>query len=538
MSIKNTNQFIGDENLIKFITTKKLDNVKFSIPCCVDMINIIRRRSVFSYAISIEGRYYLFFNSKPGSFCNLPILPSDNLLIENEEEWEKTFKDLLKLNPQFNKLEMFNDLIKSKKFTTILLNEKNGMYYATDKDYKYRLLIDKSIADNIQLLPFLNLKENTSGDFKMESPQICYSLTIQEFFPDICEKIKFCENNRIITYDLFIDTLTKCVPFYLNNILFKHDNIYKNPSLYQSHIDKLVAIIAKKEKISFCKDNLPIMSQSDGDVDKFILNMKDTGIIVSLIHFMNFDALKMPFFIFNLIEKEKIKSPIPQKKIKEKKEITISTLSIEEADRIAQELIDEEEQKTKKQKRRKSNKKIHIKDTSEIVSSLDEEKSVAVNIPKESNSEEIQLPDFFGSIKDDLLGELGGDIEEEILEEGFQLSLEEPVVDSSSSEDELLNELEEQILDPMVNDLLAFSDVPTNNSYCMFGSEEHQRRMKEWDLKELLPEIFCYPKEYLISMFSQRRHQYGYYFNYNYARSVIEYSNTPFFSIFNFAINS
>jgi len=131
----------------------------------------------------------------------------------------------------------------------------------------------------------------------------------------------------------------------------------------------------------------------------------------------------------------------------------------------------------------------------------------------EEGPESSPLPDFFGPENDDLIGELEEGPESSPLPDYSSLEVESSpeffreTPESYPTEEEIFDDLEHSVLDPMIDRLLDQSEesMPKNNTYCLFGSDEHQRRMKEWDLTQIIPEIYCMPKEYLVQMFAQIR---------------------------------
>jgi len=510
MSIKSPKQFIGDENFTNFITTKKIDSLKFSINCCqFDMTDSLKRLGGSSCMIRLEGRSYLFFNSNTTFFSNEPLKSTDNIIIEYEEEYSKIITKLEKNHPELSKLEVLNKYIQCGTFTTILLNEKNGMYYTTEKDYKYRVLIDITVFNKIALMPQYVLRETPCGDFKLLYPYVSYSATMKEFYPNLWEKIEYCQINHVITYDLFLEIISKCVANSLQTIIFPYERIFKDARQYTSYLYLMIENFENKKKVKHLHYDFNV-KVNESECEMIIKDAKtNPDIIVTLIRYMNYDYVKNNYYLFDILTKEKIKT---SPKIKEKKEIIPSPISVEEANKNAQELIDEEERIQKKKQKKKKTKK----SPKEQPDLSDKIKESLLDESKES----IQLPDFFGTVKDELLCELDG-LEEELEERNCFSPIEEELLESTNSspiEEELLNELEKKVLDPMVNDLLQYSDVDilTDNSYCQVGSEEHLRRMQEWDLTKIIPNLYCLPKEYLISMFSQRRYQPAWSFDFNY----------------------
>lgn len=164
--------------------------------------------------------------------------------------------------------------------------------------------------------------------------------------------------------------------------------------------------------------------------------------------------------------------------------------------------------KKKDNNRKKKNKKDKKKK-----SGISPIQTVESPLPSSPLPESSPLPDFFGPENDDLIGELEDGPESSPSPDYSSLEVESSpeffreTPESYPTEEEIFDDLEHSVLDPMINRLLDQSEesMPKNNTYCLFGSDEHQRRMKEWDLTQIIPEIYCMPKEYLVQMFAQIR---------------------------------
>jgi len=183
--------------------------------------------------------------------------------------------------------------------------------------------------------------------------------------------------------------------------------------------------------------------------------------------------------------------------------VEIPLLSKEEAEKNAQDLIKEEEKesakkeskKNKRKQKQKQKKKLSEK-TAEIepekipVASSDDDDFLDISFTESPAIEKEQsiLPDFFPTPSDELLCDL---------EESFENKDDESIPDLSTFEEDTNNSQEE------TRDINSETQ-PDDNSYCDLHSDEFYRRIKEWDLSQFIPEIFCIPKNELISMFSKR----------------------------------
>jgi len=330
---------------------------------------------------------------------------------------------------------------------------------------------------------------------------------------------------------------------------------------------KLFQKLQGKVKNLYFFEGIRFTQFTPDEIEKLIQDVSEEKKVISILHPLNCDLRKLDFILVDIRAYEKgleqvfpeIKTvedlPIKKNSIKKRSIIYDRTtnayvslklllpknspvqdtpkkieISAEEAEKNAQKLIEQKEkehqEKLKKNTRVKKKEKkncqknspltIQLFDSEKIKSSspvcIDDTMSPKTVSSKQYSVTSSPLPDFFGEEKEGLIGELETPTSDYSNQEFGKLTSNIDEEDDEPFEDieeKIFDDLEHSILDPMINELLNQSEdkLPKNNYYCQLGSQEHQRRMKEWNLAQFLPEIYCLPQDYLISLFSQSRHK-------------------------------
>ena len=540
MTCYTANKLIGHESFTDFLD-------KFNDDHLTKLINTVDRISQCSYIstytlLKIKSNNYIFFNSSSNFLSNEPISDEDELILEDEEYFAPLFKKLEKKILEkkihdFSTKEIYNKYFKLNKLTTILLDEKDGKFFTVEKNYKYRLVITYDRGIYLSRLPKFDIIKTDQNNFRLFSLDLIYSPIIKEYYPEIKGNLEYCEYNNVINHELFKYILEYGVPLNYSTIYINMEHIKNKMHLYEKQYkesyQKYLELKSNNKSFCFLEINKHIYKE-DRNIKLFEKYYKNNKIVISILKSLNNHFEKQEYFIQIIPYHQKSYEILESiKKQYQKKCHVNKIISEEEALKNAQKLIEEEEKEKDKRKKKKSKKQkpIEINKNPESIDSnrdgIEGDKDENELIKNTSDSfDHTQLPVFFGNIESELLCELNVSIESlesssfsenwddseqfegsALLDEFENSDLLYDVESTEQLEEKIFNNFENSYINPMIDTLLDQSedDLPRNNSYCQFGSEEHYRRMREWNLSKIIPEIYCMPEKYLISMFSQMK---------------------------------
>lgn len=540
MSIPTYRRLIGDEVFTDFVKgfndedlNKKIDSFKeeryksngFSYLCT---------QTIFK----LWGRNYVAFNCNINYYSRELLSDDEDYVVDNEDHYYRQIDEKRKENTEISRKQFLNICLSKKIITTIMLGEKDGQLYFVEKDYKYRVIV----FDNfIKRLPKFNFSK-IDDVYRLSNLNFFYCPLWLELYPEIKRNFEHCERLNIVNHQFLNNIIQNAFILSDQAIYIYFEPIKSKISSfeiqYNDNFQRYLELKSKNKSFCFLNLGLDIGLRIHRNPDTFEREYLSGCYAINILECINNKSLDTEYIIdvfqykrrleTNILKTIRLNYQKNQKVVEQIKSPKTKVISEEEALKNAQRLIEEEEREQKKKQKKKDKKKKSVKNLEPEVSEKIEiipEQSVEtyseIEKTKEDEVEEIKLPEFFGDFNESLNFDLNeiSPIDDGYLSEenNFPHFFGPELSDSNSShsskeysEEEIFDDLENSVLDPMIDRLLDQSEdsVPKNNTYCNFGSDEHQRRLQEWDLKELIPEIYCMPREYLVQMFSQLKSGY------------------------------
>lgn len=499
--------------------------------------------SIFQKIILNNVDYYLF-NCGINCFMNSPFSETDKWIVEKQEELPQFLERYRsKFNPNGSMHEMLNFLFSFKdNFNTIKIKSRNGSYYTVDsEDYDYRLITTDAFKEKYIRMPEFILRPE-SGGYELVKPAVVIPGALSLFSPTIFNKL----------IRLNMDKTTKNISFELIKIIVEYGEsmkipLFDNLDLVYIQKDKMIFEVIDQEKeeiyIEICKKfyeneyndylSFAYTIKMNNYAETHKCKMKCTCCSSSKMIPKNNPVIfkeKNNFFkkgnpefyriendlrkfnsimsfceTYNFVLKDKYDFLIVEVTSYNKKEEVVSKITEEEALKNAEELLAMEEmEKKKSSKKSKCSQKRKEKKILEKIKKIAKNISIEVlKLPARINKQKIahtlakeaqiylenksknNLPDFFPPPTPELICEI----------ESYLSDIEE----TSSIDEKLIESSIEKILDENSED-----------EYCELGDSEYERRRKEWDLDKIIPNIYCFPKSYLISFFTKKM-QFNYY---------------------------
>lgn len=487
---------IGDENLADYLELNSDPNF--------DFIGLFRPEHVLNkkyiFVVMFFGsQVHIILNTGVECFSNSLITKDESILLENEENVEFQ-KKLCKSN--FSNLEYLNYCIFSGFMTTIMLRQKNGRYFVVDKDPSIRVVVPQEAKEQYDSLPIFQVKPNCNQNFDLIYPYVYYPRIFCMMEPQLAKKFNSYRETKKMFYEVFLKILecAECPEnaddfgknWVIMNICgFSKDNIRGNLTNYRDWYEEMLSIYKSlknnKSKADYFFFENSILFQN-GHPDYSLIE-KDILCRKSLISFCNnmnhpeFTDYRVWPTIFAIVPNTLFKHS------KKTRELTLTTrqISEEEAKRNADLLLEEEEKEIEKKRELDSKKSKKKKESLGFQNG--NKKVLAKKIAYEAK-------DYFVKMEIQRRKRIKLEKQHRIL----ALKLAE----------EAIQYLTDKSSTPTIQEVLSSND---DNSHCYLGSEEHYRRLKTWDLTQIIPEIYCLPKEFLISLFSQKQSDALWLFN-------------------------
>ena len=518
LEITNKN-IIGDIYFLDFLEKKSKDEI---------LIAQFEEELLYNRPFKkllINGQDYFLFNCGINCFVNAVV------------------KSLEKIN--YENIQSNNDII-GNYFTGIRIKMKNDCFYVTDSNnYDLFVLVERGeelnyVREFIKLSKFIFCPD-TDGNFELIKPGVIYPGSISIYSPKI---------SRILSEGLESKKTTKNISFSVLTILIAYGenmkiDLFKNEDviflqkeniiveIYQLEIQNEYLDICRKfyeteyhdylsftfslkmgyknsskenricgKNCSCCSIYQKVFNRAFRKGNPIIFKLGDNFYSKGQVEFCEIEnslrknmSLMSFCDIFNFEpsgEEDKIlieinSSFLTQENIK----LISQTITDEEALKNAQKLIEEEEiQRIKSPKKNKRREK-------------EKEKKFQDKLKKLAKKISIDVISNYSNFKNDKKL-MAKKLAEEAIKFTFneQTDLISDIVqfDNNSELNEEFDEdyFDEEHIEKSIEKILDDDD----DSYCKFGSNEYYRRKAEWDITKIIPNIYCFPKEYIISLFN------------------------------------
>jgi len=538
--------FLTDKVTYNYFLKNKLDNV---------ILHLNNNDGIY-YNIQSENKIFLIFNNEIDFFSNAS-LESDEIIFT---ELDLLFWEEMLVNKQYllDKVTSKNDLInallseENSEITSIHLDKVNPGYVFGGYDkskQNYRLILNKKHVSRIKKIPTFDVTQ-----FQKKSPIIIlpmlwdlinsiggkhlldYRVFLENIETDFDANMfnLLLNNGRLLKYgnngetsifyaqfydlkDIAINktTISKKFP-YLSyeklEILFDYFSHNFFSFQYKQFVKNYAGYMENKIKIAFKIVNYLIFDDNS-EFQGIISRIIEENFLISpcliqnapkdfpLNDYIIYDILpnvkglnlKNPKFTVNLNEISiNIETKSNNSNIKSKKKLTntLKQLEIldkkikeEEAIRNAEELIQEEEKEKELAKQKQVSKKIAKQQK------IEEEAKRKAEIQYQTKMKQLARKIAYEAKEFVVKREVSKKRKEanhliKMKELAKNLAFEAKI----AFENRKAIKKEQNIID--------------NNSYCEIGSDEYIRRTKEWDLSKICPQIFCYPQEYITSLFT------------------------------------
>ena len=388
MSIPTYRRFIGDEVFTDFIKHFNDEEISSSLENYTKG-NVTKGITylVNQTTLRVKGDLYVFFNSTINYYSNEPLSESEEIIIDDEDFYEKNIEARNTINPPMSRRSCLNLLLQKNCITTILLGEKNGQLCLVEKDYKYRVVVFHKYH---QKMPPFEIRKIDKERYYLFGVNVFYSNLNKEFYPKIKENIEICEGKKYFNHEM-LGIIVKHGLILSSFAIF----IYLEPSKqlmpmfdnqYDLNFKEYLSLKENKENtfcfLSVSEENKLIVERNTNTFEK---NYITYNISINILKCLNNKTTYREFLVeineyvrskeslktvrVNFQRSQTRKKQIdvtidlseilldkkePRKKISPKKENSPKNLiSEEEALKNAQKLIEEEE----KQQQKKNNKK-------------------------------------------------------------------------------------------------------------------------------------------------------------------------------------
>ena len=532
-----TKRIIGDINVANFLEKKYPKDSEINE--IMDEVTDLNYNRPF-LPIVIRFQLYIILNTGINCF-------SDELVTDDEKiipDSGITFK-----NKSKKLTDLYNSDILNGVLTTIKMKSINGRYYTVEDDYDFRIVTSILYKEYYTKIPEIILKMDDDGEYELIKPQVVYpnslSVCMSNVYLTINDCLKPKTTSKKIGYNIFYILLV--LGHNLKMELFENmDIIYIKP--INNNIDtlKLKEGASRNDYALLCRtffekeysDYLALsfsiklgLQKGFGSIcnkicdccteasKHFKKNIENGGLIVfkegnnfyqkgdenflriesemrKCNYIMTFcevanvyvEASEMKLLI-EVFPVEEFFGKIDSPK-KSQKSPQIPLISEEDARKNADELLALDELDKKQKIQKKSKKKEKEKAKKEVERNLEKLKSLAKTIALEAKSyfnkfnnlknKRINAENNKKKIASKLAYEAKEYLESKKLPDFFP-----------PTQKEDLCELEESY-EIITND---------DNSHCEIGSEEFYRRVHDWNLLEIIPQIYCLPKKEIISLF-------------------------------------
>jgi len=516
MDITITSKYIiGDVNILEYLEKNESQ----------DLFYIISRDYNFnerSYLpFSINKKPYVLLNTNIDCFSDELITKDEEIIYDDEEfisSIEKIYKS--KFGEKSDRLSIFNYYLSKddsfKILITLKVKKRGGRYFLVERDQDFRIITLYRFKEILNNLPIISIKPNENGQFKLLKPIIIYPTSLIIFSRtglfcfdelngiNLQENLQFGVFKMIFNYgynmkssifshrDIVFIKVDYITPLDVINFRkISHESFDKlcNDFFkfeFEFFLDKMIneVLIFKMEKNLFLKGSL----QFDEGVD----DIKNDKYNISPCIIKNGDYLIENAIIYDVEKKnndifiEKTISKKNYRKMQIHKLLpNVEKITDEEALKNAQALLEleerekeeKEEKKKLKKKKKQNKKKLNIK--------LIDEAKPEIKLIDEAKPD-IKLVDD----KKKLANSLALEAKKEYLK---RLSK--------------LNQLENQkiIAKKIMKEVENYWQNKYDGMNCEIGSIEYMRRVKEWDFSHFLPEIYCLPKDTLISLLAHKQ---------------------------------
>lgn len=476
--ILTTKNFIGNEHFTDFLEYNS--NPETNYFHLLNAENVLVKKNLH-LLIVIDLQIYILFNTCDNCFSQDPLTPEENYLIESAESINALRTMYNEISMGHNKmLDFLNRCLADRTVTTMKVKTKNGKYVVSENDYDLRILMLIEVKDQYYQLPKLILHPNTKkGQYYLISPVVLYPMIYRVMDPYLSKKLDSYLSNNTFDFQILLKMI-ECsqnigLGVFLNIPLPTKEQIINNLSnfrkCYEHQHIKFMQLreIGEDKNFSF-RDNGFFFSYGNKDYFKLQNEILKGKCLISFCDCMNPENGESS--ISSIID------VIPNIYFKiNKNNLFIAFQSVngkiseEEACKNAELLLADEEKEIQKKNSQKNKKK---KDNHII-----KLKATARKIAQEA----LKQFDKFDNIrkKRNAILDWKMKMARKLAEEASEY-----IQEKQSIYPQEIQEIDE-------------------NSHCYIGSDEHLRRMREWDLTEIIPEIYCLPKEFLISLFAQKQ---------------------------------
>jgi len=476
--ILTTKNFIGNEHFTDFLEYNS--NPETNYFHLLNAENVLVKKNLH-VLIVIDLQIYLLFNTCDNCFSQEPITPEENYLIESVESINalQSIYNERGIGP-VKRIDFLNKCLEEKTVTTLKCKEKNGRYVVSEKDYDLRILMLIEVKNQYFLLPKLILHPNIKkGTYFMISPVVLYPMIYRLIDPYLCKKLDTYLTDNIFDFQVLLKMIECCqnigLGVFLNIGTPTREQILKDLNNFRKcyehqHIKFMKLREMREDKHFSFRDNGFFFNYGNKHYQMIQNEIVKGKCLISFCDCMNPESGENTF--------SSIIDVIPNIHFKlNKNNLFIACqsrnarISEEEASKNAELLLADEEKeiqkkKSKKNKKKKDNHIIKLKETAKKIA-----------------QEALKQFERFNNIR-----KKRNAILEWKIKKARQLA-EEAIEYIQEKKSNYLKEI------PLLDD----------NSHCYIGSDEHLRRMREWDLTEIIPDIYCLPKEFLISLFAQKQ---------------------------------
>jgi len=466
---------IGDEYLVDYLELNSDSEYDFISLFKPEFI--LNKKYIF-VVMFFSRQAHILLNSGVNCFCDKLISEDETIIVENDENFG--------FFTNRNQLQNLNFKILSGFMTTLMVRQKNGRYYVVDKDPTIRIVVMKEIMDQYNNIPLFQVRPNNADNFDLINPTVYYPRIYCITDQQITNQLNSYRKKKKIFFDVFLKILEcaecpeKADCFGKNWVILNFgkiskENLRNNISLYRDWYEEMLSIYISikndKSHTNYCfYENSILYQYSHPDyalIEKEVLNKKCLISFCYNFNHLDFDDYRIWPTIFEVIPNTLFKT---SKKVKEIHRPVIQ-ITEEEAKRNADLLLEEEEKEIQKKNQQNSKKS---KKKSPKTPNFNK-KEIAKKIAYEAK-------DRYFKMESQRKKRINIEKKHRIL--ALRLA------------EEAIQYLEKKIIPEQPYD---------DNSHCYIGSEEHLRRLQTWDLTQIIPEIYCLPKEFLLSLFSQKQ---------------------------------
>lgn len=510
----HSKNIIGDFYIAEFLSKKKPDD-EFFIRI-EDDFDHEKKYGMSFLPIKVNDITCILLNTGIDCFSNEPFGENEEIIFNNTH----TYNHIIQLhiesieNPKVNKVlktgarEFYSKgLEMTNLFTTIKVKRKDQRFYVVDKDHDCRIFTHRYYKDEYNNYPLIKIVPY-KDTYELLSPIIVFPNSLSLYLP----KISFAMQEEVGT-----NTTTKNPSYELIKMILMYGQNMKDPVLENRDM-----VFIKIENVSFGKILLKDDSQRD-NFESFCLDFfkNEYELFLSFSNQINIVYRYGNVYVQNdPSQYSRLIKQINKKKLliswciikncdlnvmgdqaivdvdsyeaffgKPKMEISIPVIiTEEEAQRNAEELIAQEEAEKRRKEKQKSRKKKKITPNIENLKRLAKKITYEVKVHYSKNERLNKIKRNIEKYKKILSTELL-----EYFEQKQKSKLDIPEIFEEVDDDSLFT----------IEEFIPKDD----NQPCNINSEEYQRRVKEWDFTQIIPDIYCYPKDYVISLFTRKNNQ-------------------------------